>query len=138
MINVAPPLLESREEDYTMDPVVLDVALEVIKAIVGVVIPALTIALTFYTKRLNDKLKRKSLKDEIHRLTQFAEETESFKLMNTKEKEETLLESMKVFVVQNDITISDAELELLVERALQSERNLRMRFKLLDENRREK
>lgn len=121
-----------------IDPIVLEVGLEVVKAIVGVVIPALTIALTFYTKRLNDKFKRKSVVDEIHRLTRLAQETQTFKSMNIGEQTNTLLDSMRTYVLANDIPMSDSELEFLVERTLRSENSLKMRFALLDKTRSEK
>lgn len=115
-----------------IDPIVLEVGLEVVKAIVGVVIPALTVALTFYTRRLNQKLQKKSLKDEIYRQISLAKEVQTFKAMNMGKKAETLLESMQAFVISNEIPVSDIELKLMVERALQSENNLQMRFSMLD------
>lgn len=115
-----------------MDPLVLEIGLEVVKAIVGVVVPALTVALTFYTKRLNQKLQKKSLQDEIYRQINLANEVQTFKAMNMGEKATTLLESMQAFVITNQIPVSEVELKLLVERALQSENNLQMRFSLLD------
>jgi hypothetical protein len=124
-----------------LNPITLEIVLEVVKAIIGVAIPALTIALTLYTKKLNSKLKKKletkSIKDEIHRLTQLARGTQTFKTMNIGEQRDILLESMRAFVIANEIDISEAELMLMIERAIQSDNNLQMRFNLLDKTRSE-
>jgi hypothetical protein len=115
-----------------IDPTVWEIGLEVVKAIIGVVIPAITVALTFSLRRLNQKLQKKSLKDEIYRQISMANEVKTFKAMNMGKKTETLLESMQAFVVSNEIAVSEIELKLMVERALQSENNLQMRFSMLD------
>lgn len=110
------------------NPIVLEIGIEVVKAILAVIIPAVTVALSFSFRRLNQKLQKKSVRDEIYRQLQLAKEVQTFKSMNFGKQADTLLESMKAFVISNEIAISDVELKLLVERALASERNLKMRF----------
>lgn len=114
------------------ESVALTIGIEVVKAIVGVVIPAVTTYLAFSLGRLNQKLQKKSVKDEIYRQLQLANEVKTFKSMHMGEKSKTLLESIQAFVISNEIKISEVELKLLVERALQSESNLMMRFMQLD------
>jgi len=114
-----------------IDPIVLDIGLEIIKAILGVAVPAMTIALTFYARKINHNLKMKTLKDEIEKLVDIGEETQFFRLMDKKEQQELLLDSMKTFVIGNEINISESQLILLIDRAMNSKQNLKMRFQLL-------
>lgn len=89
-------------------------------AVVALLITAIGTYGGFYVKRLGDKLKRKMLLDEVNRYTQWALEAKSFKLMSADEKAETVFTKATEFAEENEIKISEKELKLMVERAVQS------------------
>ena len=93
---------------------------EVAGAIVSLIVTAIATYGGFYIKRLDTKLKRKTLLDEINRYVGWVKETDSFKLMNDTEQTTTILEKAKEFAEENEIKISERELKLMVERAVQS------------------
>ena len=57
---------------------------------------------------------------EINRYVGWVKETDSFKLMNDAEQTTTILEKAMEFAEENEIKISERELKLMVERAVQS------------------
>ena len=93
---------------------------DIVGAVVALIIGAVGTYGGFYIKRLGDKLKRKMLLDEVNRYIQWAQGAESFKLMSSSEKEETVFTKAMEFAEENEIRISDKELLLMVERAVQS------------------
>lgn len=93
---------------------------DIVGAVVALVIGAVGTYGGFYIKRLGDKLKRKMLLDEVNRYTQWAQEAQSFKLMSSSEKVETVFYKAMEFAEENEIKVSDVELNLMVERAVQS------------------
>ena len=93
---------------------------EVAGAIVSLIVTAIATYGGFYIKRLDTKLKRKTLLDEINRYVGWVKETDSFKLMNDTEQTTTILEKAMEFAEENEIKISEKELKLMVERAVQS------------------
>lgn len=102
------------------DPFVLEIVLEVVKAIVGVAIPALTVYLAFYTKRINEKMMRKDLQREIDNLTSRALQIKSFEKMDYELKVETVVESAQAYAMRNDINFSQAEIRIMVESSFAS------------------
>jgi hypothetical protein len=106
------------------DPFVLNIALEVVKAIIGVAIPALTIYLTFYTKRVQEKVERKALQNEIDRLTSHALQAKSFELMDYGSRVEAVVESIRTYAMRNDMMLHDVEIKLLVEQSFSSLKSL--------------
>jgi hypothetical protein len=111
-----------------MDPFVMDILLEVVKALVGiftsVLIPALTIWLMYRTKRINDNAKKRDLKNEVNRLTQYVDQLQSFRNVDIGERKEAIMESVRLFALENNIVVSEAEMEMMVEQSLQSLRRL--------------
>lgn len=93
---------------------------EIVGAVVALLITAVGTYGGFYIKRLGDKLKHKMLLDEVNRYTQWALEAKSFKLMSVDEKAETVFTKATEFAEENEIKISEKELKLMVERAVQS------------------
>ena len=93
---------------------------DVAGAIVSLIVTAIATYGGFYIKQLDTKLKRKTLLDEINRYVGWVKETDSFKLMNDAEQTTTILEKAMEFAEENEIKISERELKLMVERAVQS------------------
>jgi len=107
-----------------MNPFVLDIVLEIVKAIVGVIIPALTIWLMFHTKRINDNTKRNFLQGKVDHLTQSAEQLQSFQNITFEERIDAIMEAAKREALDHQINISDVELRIMVEGSLSSLRTL--------------
>lgn len=115
---------QKQANDVEMNPLFLEIVLEIVKAIVGVVIPALTIWLMFHTKRINDNVKMNSLQSRIDQLSQHSEQLQSFKNMTLEERVESLMQGARRHAMDNGINITDIELRIMVEGSLQSLRML--------------
>lgn len=93
---------------------------EIVGAIVALLITAIGTYGGIYLKRVETKLKRKMLLDEVNRYIAWAQEAQSFKLMSSPEKIETVFTKAIEFAEENEIKITDKELNIMVERAVQS------------------
>lgn len=115
---------QKQTKDVEMNPLFLEIALEILKAIVGVAIPALTVWLMFHTKRINDNVKMNSLQSKIDQLSQHSEQLQSFKNMTLEERIESLMQGARRHAMDNNMNITDVELRIMVEGSLQSLRML--------------
>lgn len=93
---------------------------DIVGAIVALLIGAIGTYGGIYIKRMETKLKRKMLLDEVNRYVAWAQEAQSFKLMSSSEKIETVFTKAIEFAEENEIRITDKELNIMVERAVQS------------------
>lgn len=93
---------------------------EIAGAIVALLITAIGTYGGIYLKRVETKLKRKMLLDEVNRYVAWAQEAQSFKLMSSSEKIETVFTKAIEFAEENEIKITDKELNIMVERAVES------------------
>ena len=93
---------------------------DIVGAIVALLIGAIGTYGGIYIKKMETKLKRKMLLDEVNRYVAWAQEAQSFKLMSSSEKIETVFTKAIEFAEENEIKISDKELNIMVERAVQS------------------
>jgi hypothetical protein len=107
-----------------ISPEILEILLEVLKAILGVAVPALTIWLGFYTRRISKKMEQKALQNEVDRLTTVATQTRTFEEMDFDLKVLAIVESLQLYARQNDIIITDTELQMLVEKSFTSLKTL--------------
>ena len=98
-----------------IDPFVLNILLEIVKAIVGVAIPALTVYLAFYARRINENAKRNDLQGRIDALTTHSLQAKSFELMDYESKVEAIVEGALAYAARNDISISPMEVRIMVE-----------------------
>lgn len=103
-----------------MNEFALGIALEVVKALVGVAIPALTVWLMFHTKRINDNSKMRSLKNRIGQLSQASESLRSWQGLTFEERVNSLMEAARREAADYDVSITDIELRIMVESSLQS------------------
>jgi len=97
---------------------------QIITIISGLLFTGISALGAFYIKRLIDTAKKKTLLDEINRYVLWADQAESFKLLSGKEKAQAVLEKARQFAEENGITVGDKELSLIVERSVQSLRQL--------------
>ena len=103
-----------------LEPTALSIGLEILKMIGGVLVPFLTIIFTIYAKKWEAAAKRKDIKDEVNRLTQLANSVDSFKLMNSEQKVETIRASIISYAAERNINITIQEIDLLIENSIQS------------------
>jgi hypothetical protein len=119
------PSIDSEQaKDVKVDPFVLNIILEIVKAIVGVIVPALTVWLMFHTKRINDNTKRNFLQGKVDQLAQHTEQLQSFQDITFEERIDAIMEAAKREVLDHKINISDVELKIMVESSLSTLRSL--------------
>lgn len=97
---------------------------QVITIVAGLLLTGVSTLGAFYIKRFSDNMKRKTLLDEINRYVGWVNDVPSFKLMSVEEKRETILEKISNFARENDISLPDSEIALMVERAVESRKKL--------------
>jgi len=97
---------------------------EVITVVLGLVVAGIGTYGAFYMKKLTDKMKRKDLINEVKLYIQFAEQANSFKLMSTQEKKETVMSKAQQYAMENGISVTQQELALIVETSIQSLKQL--------------
>jgi hypothetical protein len=96
----------------------------IIGAIISVLVTVIATYGGVYIKKLDTKLKRKTLLDEINRYIEWLNEATSFTLMDNDEKINTVYEKAMEFSYENDIRVSEKELRLMIERAMNSQYRL--------------
>ena len=102
----------------------VDILTEVVKGVVGVLVPALVAWLIFQTNRINKNTKLNSLQNKVDQLTSHSEVLQSFQNMTWDERVDALMEGARLHAVENSLTISEVELRIMVEKSLQSLRML--------------
>ena len=103
-----------------MDSTWSNLVTQIITIIAGLLFTGVSTLGGFYIKKLTDKVKKNDLMNEINRYTEMIENVGSFKLMQSDEKVQTVFMKIKEYAEDNEIKISENELALMVERALQS------------------
>lgn len=111
-----------------IEPYLLDMALEVLKIIGGVLIPVLTMLGMTYKRKFERQFKKNEIEKEIARYTQWASKLQSFETMDTESKKQTIMKDITPFVIDMDINISNTELELMIEKALTMPKSLKYRL----------
>jgi len=97
---------------------------DIVGAFVALLVGAIGVYGGIYIKMLETKLKRKMLLDEINRYIAWAEESKSFKTMSVSEKIESVFIKANEFAEENGINVSDKELNIMVEKAIESKSRL--------------
>ena len=93
---------------------------QILGAFVALLVGAIGTWGGIYLKQIEAKLKRKMLLDEINRYVTWMQETESFESMSQSEKIETVLAKVVEFAEENEINVTEKELDIMVENAIQS------------------
>lgn len=116
------------------DPFWLNIALEAAKGIMPVILSGATILLAFYTRRINEKLKLKTLENEVARQTGLASQSRTFMGMDFDTRVTAITDSIEEFAKKNDINVSSVEARLMVENSFTSlktlERSILKTYKL--------
>ncbi len=94
------------------------ILITVVSALAGLGVTAIGIIGGVYMKRLDRRLKMRELTTEIGRYIQWAENSNTFKMMSSDDQKETLLEQLRIFAQENEITITDTQLIILIENSI--------------------
>lgn len=90
----------------------------VLSAILGIVVTGVTTMGGFYISKLSKKLKMDSLEKEIFRFVRWAEQAPRFALSDGQAKLYTVLENARLYAKENNISITDERLDIMVEAAV--------------------
>lgn len=107
-----------------MDGSWINILITVISALAGILVTAIGVIGGLYVKKLEHRLKMKSLADEINRYVERSENSNIFTMMSKDEKIDVLMEQIKLFAYENNITITDAQLSILIENSMKPLLNL--------------
>lgn len=69
-------------------------------------------------KRLDNKLKQKSLTDEIKKMVDWSGNSRTFKALSYDDQLQSMVEQMQQFSTENGITVTDRQLIVLIESAM--------------------
>lgn len=97
-----------------------------ITVLITLLVTALTTIGGVYIKKIDTKLKRKTLRDEINRYSDWVRTVDEFKNMTEDEQVDTIFDTARTFAYDNDISVSDSELRLMVKTSLSSISRLQM------------
>lgn len=111
-----------------IEPYLVDIAIEILKVLGGILIPVLTMLGMMYKRKFERQLKKNEIEKEIARYTQWASKIRSFESLGTEDKKRTIMEDIKPFVADLEIDISDTELYLMIEAALTMPKSLKYRL----------
>lgn len=107
-----------------VDPFILEIILEVVKAIIGVAIPALTVYLAFYAKRINENVKLKALQNKVDNLTAHSLQVKSLEIVDYETRVAAIVDSAEAYAARNDMNFSRIEIQMMVESSFNSLRVL--------------
>jgi len=88
---------------------------QLVTTLAGAAFVGLSTLAGFYVKRLTEKVQRKTLMEEISRYVKWAEQSPSFIKYTGKQKYMAVAEKAKLWGKQNDISLTDDELMILIE-----------------------
>lgn len=109
-----------------MNGEISSVLIQIAVVVLGAVLTFVTTWVAYWNKKLTAKLKMKDLSNEVNRFVQWADQANSFKLMSKEEKTQTVLEKVKLYAIENEISVTDSELQLLIEKSIQSLRSFEL------------
>jgi len=90
----------------------------ILQAISTLLIGLIGAAAAVYIKNFESKLKKNTIKEEIKKYINWVNESETTKLLPIEKKKEIVIEMVSFFAEENEIKISQREIELLVENEL--------------------
>lgn len=96
----------------------------VIGAVVTLLVGGITTFGGIYLKKLETRMKMRDLTTEINRYVDLVNQAKSFQLMSGEEKTQTILEQAIQYADTLGVTISERQLSLIVEKSVQSLRQL--------------
>lgn len=101
-----------------VEPLLLTIGLEILKVVGAALVSSLTVFIAMYAKKYERRFQRNEVQGEIDRYTRWANEMQAFRLLGVEEKKQTIKEAVEQFVLENNISITESELNLMIERAL--------------------
>lgn len=96
----------------------------VIGAVVTLLVGGITTFGGIYLKKLETRMKMRDLTTEINRYVDLINQAKSFQLMSGEEKTQTILEQAIQYADTLGVIISERQLSLIVEKSVQSLRQL--------------
>jgi hypothetical protein len=91
------------------------ILIQVVAAVGAVVVSIIGVFGAFYVKRLDNKLKMKTLNDEIRQMVDWSRNSKTFKLMAHEEQINTMVGQMLQFAMDNGITVGEKQLVIMIE-----------------------
>ena len=101
-----------------IEPYLLDIAIEVLKLLGGIMIPVITTIAILYKNKLERRFKKGEVQREIDRYANFAQKLRSFEMMPFEDRIQTIKDDILIFIQDNDIVMSEMEINLMIEKAL--------------------
>lgn len=108
--------------------------IQIAGAVGAFVVSIIGIVGAFYVKRLDNKLKMKTLNDEIRQMLSISQNSKTFKAMAKQEQVSTILGEMEQFALENGINISEQRLIAMIENAMNFPLNLERKLLQLKES----
>ena len=101
-----------------IEPYLLNIGLEILKMVGGILVPLLTIIFTIYANKFKKSIERNQVKGEVDRLVQWALQAKSFQTMKLDDRIGAIMESARLFMAENNITMTNTELTIMIENSL--------------------
>lgn len=98
-----------------MDMIWLEVLKEAVTVIAGVIFAGVSTMGAFFIKRETDKIKRKTLEEDIAKYVRWAEQSPSFEEFTGKEKFQMVFSKATAKALEIGIPINESEIAILVE-----------------------
>jgi len=111
--------LENKKEK-SME-IVLD---SILQALTTLLVTAIGVLGGIYIKKIETSIKKINIKNEIEKYVKLINETESTKNLSVEQKKELVKEMAISFADENEIKISNSEVEILIDEAFSSIRKL--------------
>lgn len=108
-----------------IEPYLIDIGIEVLKIIIGIAVPLITIMGTIYANKFRRRFERNEVQREIDHIARFAQQLGTFQSMNIEDRIDAIMDEIQYFVMQNNINISQGQLRLMVEKSLIMPRTIR-------------
>ncbi|HOM77851.1 MAG TPA: phage holin, LLH family [bacterium] len=101
--------------------IVLD---SILQALTTLLVTAIGVLGGIYIKKIETSIKKINIKNEIEKYVKLINETESTKNLSVEQKKELVKEMAISFADENEIKISNSEVEILIDEAFSSIRKL--------------
>ena len=118
-----------------IEPYLIDIAIEILKALGGILVPVITTAAILYKRKIDlkfqateRKFEKSEVQHEIDKYINFAGKLKGFETMPIEDKIQAIKDDILIFIQDNGIVISETEIRLMIEKALTMPKSLRYRL----------
>ena len=101
-----------------IEPYLIDIAIEILKILGGIMIPLITTMAILYKNKVERRFQKSEVQREIDRYANFAQKLRGFEIMSLEDRRQAIKDDILIFIQDNNIPISDTELNLMIEKAL--------------------